>query len=212
MSDRKLAALGIAANVLFWSALIVFAALRPDYSHVSEAVSELGSWDAPNMWAWNVAGFIAPGALLGLFGWGLARRVSPRGWTLALLLALAGAGLVVAGLFPADMDDFQSTTTIGHLAGSNGSILGWASALVILAFAARKTWPALAIVSVAALILMVATFALYDSSFATRAIVQRLTFGIFFGWYLAASILLLKRATFAVEGQSSSIAGNRPRL
>ncbi len=193
MRNQAVAALGLGANALFWPSLFGFAALRPDYSHFTKAVSELGVWGAPNMWAFNVLGFILPGLLLAAFGWAFARRAAPGNWFVALLLPLGGVGLMIAGLFPGDMQHMQSLTTIGHVAGATASLLFWIIALIALVISTRKTWPSLASLSLIAVLAVVATFLLYGAPHVSRAIVQRATFAEFFGWYAAASLMLLNR-------------------
>lgn len=173
--------------------MFTFAALRPDYAHATKAVSELGAWGAPNMWVFNVLGYVLPGLMLAACGWLLGRAA--KSTAIAVLLALSGAGVAVAGVFPADMSDYRSFTTMGHLAGSTGSLLAWALALICSILLARKSWPALAAVSAAALALTVSAFFLYETL--PSGIVQRLTFGIFFAYFLIASLLMWQRARAA---------------
>lgn len=191
MSDRRAAMLGIAANLLFWPSLFVFAALRPDYAHETKSVSELGAWGAPNIWGFNVLGFILPGLMLAACGW-LVGRVADSTWV-AALLALAGACVALAGVFPADMNDYGSLTTIGHIVGSMGSLVAWALAMIFAALFTRKSWPALAALSAAALALMIGAFFLYETL--PPGLVQRLTFAIFFGYFAAAALLMRRQAT-----------------
>ena len=78
MSTRKGAAVGVFAVVWFWSLLLGFAAARTDgYSHLTKAVSELGSAGAENGFAWNLLGFGATGLALAVFGWELGRAAEP---------------------------------------------------------------------------------------------------------------------------------------
>ena len=193
MPAKQTAFLAFGATILFWCSLIGFAALNPRYSHFTKSVSELGAWGAPNMWAFNILGFIGPGLLLALFGLNLARYASPRNWLTAGLLVLSGSCLALAGLSPADMSNFASPTTIGHLVGSNGNALFWMLSTIALAIAARKSWPKLSMSSAFALALMVAAFSLYFWSEVPRAIVQRIGFGVLFGWYVGAAVLLIGR-------------------
>lgn len=190
MPGRSAALFGVGANVLFWASVFTLAALRPDYAHATKAVSELGAWGAPNMWAFNVLGYIVPGLLLAACGWLLGRTAKSN--AVAALLALSGVGVAVAGAFPADMNDFRSLTTMGHLVGSTGSLIAWALALVCAILLARKSWPALAMLSAAALALTIGAFFLYETL--PSGIVQRITFGIFFAYFLTASLLLRRRA------------------
>ncbi len=53
MSLRSLALCGMSAPPLFVVAILFFAAVRPDYNHLTRAVSELGGRGAPNALAWN---------------------------------------------------------------------------------------------------------------------------------------------------------------
>ena len=188
--ERGLAAAGILANVFFWCAVVGFAAVRPDYSHLTKAISELGTIGAPRMWAFNVIGYVLPGLLVTGFGWVLGRRHGSTG--LALLLAMAGLGLVVAGIFPGDLDDFRRPTTQLHLAGS---LLGlsWVPAMPWLAVKTRRSWPALATVSAGAFALFLLVFGLYAVIPRAPGLVQRTTFGVWLGWYVAVAFLLLRR-------------------
>lgn len=191
MSGGSAVGLAIGANLLFWSSLFVFAALRSDgYAHATKAVSELGVWGAPNMWAFNILGYALPGLMLAACGW-LIGRAARSSW-LAVLLALAGAFVTVAGVFPADMSDYASFTTVGHLAGSTGSVIAWALAMLVAILVARKRWVALAALSAVALALMIGVFFLYETL--PSGIVQRLTFGVFFAYFLVAALLLWRRA------------------
>src|SRR5215510_4862771 len=56
------------ATLVFWTALFVFAAMYPGYSHLHRAVSGLGAFGAPHAVAWNIIGFILPGLLLAVCG------------------------------------------------------------------------------------------------------------------------------------------------
>ena len=197
MPSQRAPYLVIAAAISFWASLFGFAALNPHYSHFRKSVSELGAWGAPNMWAFNVLGFIVPGLLVAWFGWTLARSATPKGWLTASLFALAGILVALAGASPADMNNFGSLTTIGHLIGSNGSALAWLAALIALAAATGRSWPAMSVVSVLGIVLMLTAFSLYFWAPLPRAIIQRICFGVFFGWYLVATALLAGKMTKA---------------
>lgn len=119
---------GPIAALMFVVSLIGFAAIRDDgYSHATKAVSELGSIDAPNALAFNLLGFIAPGVLLILFSVALLQtarsRVGP------CLLLGSGIMLALAGLAPANLDDFGALTSQLHALGAIGSGVLWVLAL-----------------------------------------------------------------------------------
>lgn len=179
--------LALTANALFWTSVFGFAALRPDYSHFTKAVSELGAWGAPNMWGFNVLGYMLPGLLLAFCGWRIARGVKPHALVLPALLIFSALGVSLAGAFPADMADRGSTTTLLHLTGSLSSLLLWLPALIWLAVAARATHAALMWTCLAALALSIGAFTLY--SFLYPGLVQRIMFALYFGWFALAAWL-----------------------
>ncbi|MES1203328.1 MAG: DUF998 domain-containing protein, partial [Pseudomonadota bacterium] len=159
-------------------------------SHFTKAVSELGVWGAPNMWWFNVFGYIIPGMLLAACGWMIARTESPGSRILAGTLALSGLCITLAGLFPADMDAMSSPTSLLHITGSVGGGLLWAIAMVWLAFLGRKTCPALSLLCLGALLLMLGAFFLYG--YLLPGLVQRITFAVLFAWYIAAAAILTR--------------------
>ncbi len=188
-SPRALAALGLFANLLFWGCVFGFAALRPDYSHLNDAVSELGSVDAPRKWAFNVLGYVTPGLLTALCGFALGRAAAPRAVISPTLLALAGLGLTIAGVFPADMADMQAPTTLLHVVGVSTGLL-WPPSALWLAFRARRERPAFALATVICVLAMVGTYGLYAAFPAYPGAVQRLTFAAWLLWYPIAGLAL----------------------
>lgn len=101
------------------------AGIRPEYSFLTKAVSELGSVDAPHKWIWNSFGYILPGFLISAFS---------RGWYLSLYpqsgsklpfysLCLSGAFMSLSGFFPGDFEQRNSLTMLLHSIGSLGSYL-----------------------------------------------------------------------------------------
>src|SRR5690606_37313977 len=79
MSQKKIGLVAIATPAWFLTVYLVMSAMRPDYVHTDQAISELGSLDAPNLWAWNVLGYILPGLAVALLGIGLRREFVGRG-------------------------------------------------------------------------------------------------------------------------------------
>lgn len=186
MSARLTTVIALSANLLFWPALFIFAALRPGYSHLTNAVSELGSFGAPRMWAWNVVGFIVPGSLIAIAGWQIGRRISPSHHVLTAMLVLSGAMVVLAGLVPADMADRHGVATNIHLMGANGSLLAWMIALILLAAGIRRARRYEAIVAIITLLCLagILLLAKHDS----LGLTQRLIFVMFFLSFLVISL------------------------
>jgi hypothetical membrane protein len=189
MSNRATAAVGVFAVGWFWVLLLVFAAVRVDgYSHVTKAVSELGSTGAPNGLAWNVLGFGVTGLALAVFGWGLGRAVEPRGRRTAGWLA--GSGLAFAATaVPADMDALDAPASLAHIAASLLVFVFWLPAAWTLA-RRRQAWPGFARVSTIALWASAAAVVVRALDLAPPGLGQRLSFAVYFGWVLAAALLL----------------------
>ncbi|MDC0886711.1 DUF998 domain-containing protein [Altererythrobacter sp.] len=115
---------GPAAAAMFVISVTGFAAMRRDgYSHATKAVSELGSTDAPLALAFNLLALIMPGMLVIAFSVALLgvtkRNVGP------CLLIVSGSFLILSGLAPAELDNYEATTTLFHVIGAMGTGLFW---------------------------------------------------------------------------------------
>lgn len=172
--------LGLAANLLFWPLLFAMAAMRPDYSHLHRAVSELGSFDAPNRWLWNIGGYFLPGLLIGMAGWRIGRGVGGR-WALPLLLSLGGLMMAWAGVFPADMQHRDGLLTRLHLLGAFGSLIAWLLALLLLCLKLRGPWRPASWVALACLAALAAALVFSDPD--APGLTQRWMFAIFLASY-----------------------------
>lgn len=189
-SARTTGRTGLAAAGLFAGALGVFAALDPTYSHLTNAVSELGAVGAPNQLAWNLIGFIAVGLLLAAFGRGLGREITtPSAGGLLILFGLAFAATAI----PADMSDLGSPGSTAHIVASQAVLLLWALALVRLLFV-RRAGPALRWIAAVALALAVGAIVVRGLEALQPGLSQRLSFAVVFGWVAATSMVLLRRA------------------
>jgi hypothetical membrane protein len=135
----------MAAGVLCWSAMFVFAALRPSYSHLVNAVSELGAIDAPNALPWNLIGFITPGLLLAIAGAAIAASASSKGWRTAAfwLLIISGLAFAGTGVFPAEMRDgalvVTSASTRWHFIMSLVHGIAWVIAAMLLVVPMKRS-------------------------------------------------------------------------
>jgi hypothetical membrane protein len=124
---QAVAAAGVAGVLLSAATIIGMAASRTDgYSHLTKAVSELGSTDAPHRTVFNLLGYILPGLLLAAFFYGLGRYIAPRQlkWPF-VVLAASGLLMALAGAFPMDMAHRTSLGSVLHTAGALGSGLAW---------------------------------------------------------------------------------------
>lgn len=189
-STRTTGWIGLAATGLFAAALALFAALDPAYSHLTNAVSELGVVGAPNQLAWNLIGFIAVGVLLAAFGRGLGQLVhTPSAGWLLILFGLAFAATAI----PADMSDLGGPGSMAHIAASQAVLLFWALALIRLLFV-KRFGPGLRAMTALALVLAVGTIVVRGADLLPSGLTQRLSFAVVFGWVLVTSLVLIRRA------------------
>lgn len=123
MNNKIYGIIGIFTPIAFLITYIIMASIRPEYSMFTKAISELGSVDATNKWFWNFFGYILTGILIAIYAVGLYKNVAvTKSSKLPLYgILLSGVFMSISGVFPADMDDRQSTTTLLHTVGSFGS-------------------------------------------------------------------------------------------
>jgi hypothetical membrane protein len=183
ISGRR--AWGILANLVFWPALFVFGALRPDYDQLTKAISELGALGAPNMLAWNLFGFVLPGILLALAGDEIGRA---SGRPIArLLLVLSGLAFAATAI-PADMSSYEAPTTIAHLSASLASLATWLAALLWLTARGTADWRTLRALAAAGFVVFALAFSLHFVPDATGGLAQRAAFAAYLGWYIVVSL------------------------
>tara|TARA_R110001592_G_scaffold363155_2_gene680813 strand:- start:920 stop:1555 length:636 start_codon:yes stop_codon:yes gene_type:complete len=125
MTNKQYSIIGLLTPVVFWMTYFIMANQRPEYSFLTKAISELGSIDAPNKWFWNVLGYIIPGILIAIFGYGLYKNLAPENSSKIPLYGILLSGLFMSfsGVFPGDFENKQSTTMLLHMIGSFGSYI-----------------------------------------------------------------------------------------
>jgi hypothetical membrane protein len=196
--SRNAGFLGIAAAVICWSALFVFGALRPSYSHTTNAVSELGALGSLHALPWNLIGFITPGILLAIAGGAVAASVDskPRRTVAFWLFVISGLAFSGTGLNPAEMENgialVTSPFTKGHFVMSLIHGITWliAALLLVRPMQRHPDWRSLTYINVAlVLATLVAAFALRGQL--SDALVQRIAGAIYFAWFVAMSVKLI---------------------
>lgn len=205
MNKKTNGYIGITAIALGTLSIIIMAALRTDgYNHLNKAVSELGSTDAPNNWVFNLLGFIIPGILISIFSYNLLkefRRFSIKSYPFYLLI-LSGLFIVMAGIFPANIEDRKSVTTTMHLIGAQGSGIFWLLSALTLCWQLKKNklWKGTAIASfiIPFLMLLAMVFVSKD----TPGLAQRI---VFIAMYLFILILAVKQLLVANYTTQKSI-------
>lgn len=95
---------GVAGPALFTLVVFFAAALRTDYSHLHNFISELGATGTPHAALMNYTGFVPGGLLLGVFGIGLAGALPRQPVTAGatVLVTLFGVGVAASGVVSCD--------------------------------------------------------------------------------------------------------------
>jgi hypothetical membrane protein len=135
-TQRLLAACGIVGPIAYAAVVAVLGWLRPNYSHASKYMSELGEAGATNAWVMNLAGFGLLGVLIIAFALALYRGTE-GGWHSrigAALIAISGAALVGAAVFPRDPSGAEQTS-IGMTHYVFSMIAGGGTTLALFALA-----------------------------------------------------------------------------
>lgn len=193
MKIQKYGIIGISGVIISTLTIIIMAELRSDgYNHFHKAISELGSLDAPQKWIFNSLGYIIPGFLFFLFSKFLRddfMKDDVKSYPFYFLM-LAGLFQLLAGIFPLDLVNRNSTLTIFHSIGSLGSGIFWLVAALTIWWQLRKRngWKRVAIVLflIPFITILVVSFIPKD----LPGLAQRITFS---GYYLYLMILATKQ-------------------
>jgi hypothetical membrane protein len=107
---------GVTGPILFFVVSMIDGFLHPNYSALSEPISNLGA-KAPNAWIQN-ANFFLSGLLLVIFAIGFFWQLHPlvrRWWVIVstFFLLLTGVCLALASVFPTDIPGYPPVTLHG---------------------------------------------------------------------------------------------------
>jgi hypothetical membrane protein len=100
MRARQLALAGIVGPAVFAAAAVIGAPFVDGYSHANQFVSELAA-EGSSARVLMTIGFLTLGVCVLVFAWSV-RALRPAATALALVIALSGAGTLVAGTFSCD--------------------------------------------------------------------------------------------------------------
>jgi len=112
MKASQLKFLGI-GGVIWFSVIIALAGIvTPNYSHVSQAISELGEPGAPYQWIVNFGGFVPLGVAIMISAIASYKfsESETRSKTIPALFGLTSLAVIIAGLFPTDPGGRRDTT------------------------------------------------------------------------------------------------------
>ena len=167
---------------------------RPDFRHFNMAVSEQGLKGAPNLWVWNVLGYL-PGVLIFLFGVALKNNFQTTGKTSIpfVTLALSGLFMAMAECSQATLKTVGRLTMLLHTIGSFGS----GFLFMISAFwlpskfkqSAAWKWFYLPLLLIAAVMVLNAVFV---TTGPMPGLGQRIGFACYFVWLALTGFNLMK--------------------
>jgi hypothetical membrane protein len=188
---------GILAPVFLVTAIVWAGFLETEYSHAAQFVSELGAVGAGHPWILNYLGLVPSGFLTVVFSVGMYFRLKPGGWlvTSCALVALAGIGRLVAGLYPCDvgcgLEDMSVSARVHALAGLVALVSGSLAPLA-LAVGFRQRGESLLLQVSAGLgafsVVAVALLLGLGPGTAYIGTIQRLILVAFYGWIVFLAI------------------------
>jgi len=197
-------ACGIAAPLLWASAVIVSASRHPEYSHIRQYISDLAARGSSTEHVMRAAGFILPGAMTGAFGvlLGLGATARLAGIAAALII-VSGLARAAAGVFVPDPLGYAGPPSFEQtMHNGAGTIYFLTLALAVLVWAIASaigrrlptwlTWYSLVTVTAA----VAAPLALISAGIATPGDVglfQRVSLGVLNLWMLVCALLVLGR-------------------
>jgi len=199
--QRASAACGIVAP--FLSAVVAAGVgyLQPGYDFTEQRLSELGASGAPYAGLFNVMGLMAPGVLVAVFSLGLysefsSDRVARIG---SGLLAVCGACLFMAGIFPCDVEFAEpsvSGITHGVFAGIGTFAIIGAALAMWLGLKGDAAWRDHSRFSLGVVVVAVALYLPYQVCPLTGwiGVFQRMLVLVLLVWIEVMSIKLLFRS------------------
>ena len=173
------------ALLVFMAAAIGFGIVSPDFGHARHPLALLGALGEPHALAFNLLGFVLPGALLAWLGWSLRGAQVAPGWRVRIglqLVLLSALCFAAQGLRPLDPTDLLAPASRLHVVAW---MLWWIAFVPGALLLARASGRAALVIA-----LLVLLFALGGGDLLPAPIAQRMAFLLWFGWWLLASRML----------------------
>jgi Protein of unknown function (DUF998) len=202
---------GVSAAILYVGTVILGGLLRPGYSHLFEAISELVADGAPNRSLLSSL-FLVYNIVLSVFGIGLflkvrdqsRGRISGSVGSLALTLLVGVAGILMELVFPQDPGGLP-TTFAGtmHIVMASVASLGTMIAVLMLGLwfrnmAELKGYSTYSLISVAIIFISGGlTAAAMANSYPLFGLLERITIGTFIVWMFVIGLKM-----FQLEGET----------
>ena len=179
-NDWWLAAVALLVCV---AAVAAFGASSPDFGQLRHPVALLGADGEPNALAFNLLGFVLPGALLGWLAWRWRSQAGNYGWRARLglqMLLLSALAFAAQGLLPLDPTDLLAPASRAHAVAWSAWWIAFVAGGVLLAGGRGGRVGLLVVLGVLLL-------AMAGASLVPAALAQRLAFLGWFGWWLLAA-------------------------
>jgi len=223
MKHRLLLFCGILAPVVYVGTVIVGGAIRPGYSHIAQAVSELIESGAPNKPVLDAL-FIVYNLLASAFGLGMFAVIRARGgnkgktsgsWGALLLVAIGVLGLAMTLFFPMDPRNAQATLAgTMHLVLAGIISLGTMLTILLIGLWLRndprlgKYWTYSLITDIVVFVSGGLAAASAASASKFMGFFERVTIGAFLQWVLVMALLphpALPQAEGADDGDVDAV-------
>ena len=185
MSPTVLLQRPLIALLVFMAAAIGFGIVSPDFGHARHPLALLGALGEPHALAFNLLGFVLPGALLAWLAWSLRGAHAEPGWRVRIglqLVLLSALCFAAQGLRPLDPTDLLAPASRLHVVAW---MLWWIAFVPGALLLARASGRAALVIA-----LLVLLFALGGGDLLPAPIAQRMAFLLWFGWWLLASRML----------------------
>lgn len=201
MAARLAFTTGLLGPLVILLLVVLGGATFPNYSHLSQFISELGAREAPHQKLISYGGFLPAGILLCVFAISASQVLPRSGMTLLGLVGLAyyALGYVASAFFPCDPGcrpvEPSFSQWVHNLVGGTGYVAGGA-ALVVLGLRARS-WPDPRHLSALGVIcggISLGAFLLMAPSFRYVGLVQRVLETSMLLWVVACAFYIQRRS------------------
>lgn len=186
-------ACGVAAPIILAGAALVAGLLRPGYDPLAQTLGDLGTMGGSAAAVMNIVGFGVTGVLVALLAVGLYLDVRGGAALKVLLLAVmmvAGAALILTGVFPSDSYPDIHTAAVYAVGGA----LGLAPMVGAVLFPQDPRWKPLWAYSLLTGIIALAVFALFvsDALPSSQGLVQRVYLAVPLLWAGASGFWIMR--------------------
>jgi len=192
------ALIGLGSPIVWILLVVVMGFFYPNYSHLTNFISELGSLDAPQPYVQRL-NFFQFGMSISVLAVALYKGMERPSILVLVFQLIIGLGIFLSGIFPGDMSDLESHTSMMHnLVGVPAFLLIILTPLISgLKFRKNNMWKDLAPYSMimspvlaTMLFLMIRADIVETDGF--PGLYQRIFLGIWILWMILISLRLYR--------------------